>query len=56
MSFEHDDARMRVPRGLALRLAEIAKKRNISGRFAWGILARKVLLDFLEEEEAEASA
>lgn len=50
MSFEHDDARLRVPRKLAEELEEIAKKRAITGRYAWGVLARKVLLDFVKEE------
>lgn len=36
---------------MALRLAEIAEAKKITGRYAWGILARKVLLEFIEKEE-----
>lgn len=51
MNFEHDDARLRVPRALAKQLEEIAKRENITGRYAWGVLARKVLSDFIEAKE-----
>jgi hypothetical protein len=51
MTFEHEDARLRVPKDLALKLAEIAKEDNITGRYAWGTLARKVLYEFVEARE-----
>lgn len=53
MEFQHDDARLRVPRKIAEQLQEAAKNRKITGRYAWGILARKVLLEFLEKEEGK---
>jgi len=51
MSFEHDDARLRVPKWLATRLEKIAKDRNMTGRYVWGILARQVLIEFVKMEE-----
>ena len=53
MTFEPDDARVRIPRELALKLAKIAKAENITGRYAWGTLARKVLLEYIEHYEEE---
>lgn len=48
MNYQGDDARLRVPKATAQRLAKVAKELNITGRAPWGTLARKVLLDFLE--------
>ena len=53
MTFEQDDARLRVPQDMAQRLAKIAKAENITGRYAWGTLARKVLLEYIEHYEEE---
>ena len=54
MTFEQDDARLRVPQDMAQRLAKIAKAENITGRYAWGTLARKVLLEYIEQYEEVA--
>lgn len=53
MTFEHDDVRPRIARTMALRLQEIAERRNITGRNAWAVLARQVLLDFIAKVEGE---
>jgi hypothetical protein len=47
MSFQHDDARLRVPKQLAKQLEKIAKHKNMTGRYVWGVLARKVLRDYV---------